>query len=244
MLPILYAWGGTIIYSYPLFIGLSWGVAYRLCESRRPQNVPNHYFTRWFLGVFLSSWIGAKLLFLATQDQFAVSDLARAANFWLGGGFVFLGGFFGGLFFTVLYGLLNTDLNWKKMQFTIVPLLWAHAIGRIGCLLAGCCFGTSTDLPWAIHLHGSSRHPVQLYEALALIGLTQLLRHRERLQQAYLVQYLIGYGAIRWSLEWLRGDEIRGLMLGMSTSQWVAIGMIIMGMILYFRGLRRDQLAG
>lgn len=238
MWPVLLQWDGAVIYSYPLFIGLAWGLGYRLCENHLPVSIPPRSFAVWFMGLFLASWIGAKLLFLVSQNQFAVVDLALASNFWLGGGFVFLGGFLGGLLYTLLVGQLCVRFHHSKMQFTIIPLLWSHAIGRVGCLLAGCCFGVETDVPWAIHLHGADRHPVQVYEAVSLIGLAYLLS-RKKGQAQFLSYYLLGYGAIRWSLEWLRGDEIRGGVLSMSTSQWVAVVMVCTGAIFYFQGLTK-----
>lgn len=240
MWPILVQWNGLILYSYPLFIGLAWGLGFRLCESQLPVGISSRGFALWFAGLFISSWIGAKLLFTITQDQYSVIDLVTASNFWLGGGFVFLGGFLGGLVFTFIASLANAKFSWPNMQFTIVPLLWSHAIGRLGCFLAGCCFGTETNLPWSIHLHGAARHPVQIYEAMAL-AILALALSKWRFHQRFLMAYLLGYGALRWSLEWLRADEVRGVAWAMSTSQWVALGMIVLGLSLYFQSLRHKN---
>lgn len=231
MWPLLLDWQGTQIYAYPLFIGLAWGIGFRLAEARLPESVPRKHFVFWMLGLFISSWIGAKVLFILTQDRWSTSELIQASNFWLGGGFVFLGGFLGGILFTLLLGLMVPSLGAQRMQFTLVPLLWAHVIGRIGCFLAGCCYGIESSLPWSIHMHGLDRHPVQLYEALGLAGLALLLQ--KKWSQGLLINYLLGYGLLRWSLEWYRGDELRGLAGGQSSSQWVSIGMIILGLIMF-----------
>jgi phosphatidylglycerol:prolipoprotein diacylglycerol transferase len=231
MWPLLLDWQGTQIYAYPLFIGLAWGIGFRLAEARLPASIPLKHFVFWMLGLFISSWIGAKVLFILTQDRWATGELIQASNFWLGGGFVFLGGFLGGAIFTLVLGLIIPNLGAQRMQFTLVPLLWAHVIGRIGCLLAGCCYGTESSLPWSIHMHGLNRHPVQIYEALGLAGLALLLE--KKWSQRLLINYLIGYGLLRWSLEWFRGDELRGLAGGQSSSQWVSIGMIFLGLIAF-----------
>lgn len=224
-------------------MGLAWGLGYRLSEADLPRDVSHRQFVLWFLGLFISSWVGAKFLFALTQDQYAVVDLATASNFWLGGGFVFLGGFMGGLLFTTLVGVRWPALRPFRMQFTIIPLLWGHAIGRIGCFMAGCCYGKESDLIWAIHLHGKDRHPVQAYEALALGTLAWGLT-RWRKNRLFLPLYLIGYGLVRWSLEWLRDDEIRGGWGFMSTSQWVSLVMLLLGLSLYFRNLYGSALKG
>jgi phosphatidylglycerol:prolipoprotein diacylglycerol transferase len=183
----------------------------------------------WMLGLFLCSWIGAKVLFIFTQDRWAMGDLAQAGNFWLGGGFVFLGGLLGGGLFTLIVGSVWKHLSFKKMDFTIAPLLWGHALGRVGCFLAGCCFGQQTTVPWAIHLHGYSRHPTQLYEAVALALLAYLIQSK-RFKSYQAQGYLVSYGLIRWVIENYRGDELRGSWAGQSTSQWISLVLMVTGL--------------
>lgn len=243
MWPIVFQWHEITLYSYPLFIGLAWGLGFRLSESDLPNSIKHRDFIFWFIGLFVCSWIGAKLLFLFTQNQFNISELSVASNFWLGGGFVYLGGLLGGLLFTFVIGGIIPSLRLRNMQFTIIPLLWAHAIGRVGCFLAGCCYGTETNLPWAIHLHGLERHPVQIYEAFSLGLFAFYLMKLKKDHTHFLSLYMVGYGFIRWVLEWFRGDEIRGFTFNMSTSQWVSIGLIILGLINYYQTLRLQKTA-
>jgi len=228
MWPILFEWNGSLVYSYPFFIGLSWGLGFRLAEAQLPRELPQRYFMWWMVGLFLFSWVGAKLLFIFTQDRWSMSELASASNFWLGGGFVFLGGLLGGGCFTLLASRTWSFLSLERMQFVIAPLLWGHALGRVGCFLAGCCFGKESDVPWAITMHGHARHPTQLYEALALAVLAYLVQRR--CFKSYQTQgYLISYGIVRWIIENFRGDELRGAWGAQSTSQWIALGMITAG---------------
>lgn len=229
MWPVLLDWQGTVIYSYPLFIGLSWGLGYRLAEARLPRDLSRAQFSFWMLGLFIASWIGAKVLFMMTQDRWATGDLLRASNFWLGGGFVFLGGLIGGALYTWLVGLMLPRFHSRKMNFLLVPLLWAHAVGRVGCFLAGCCYGIESHLPWALEMHGAHRHPTQLYEATGLAVLALVLRRREA-HPLLLPWYLVSYGVLRWFVECFRGDELRGGFAGQSTSQWVALLMLMAGL--------------
>lgn len=238
MWPIVFQWHEITLYSYPLFIGLAWGVGFRLSEAHLPPTIKHKEFVIWFVGVFLCSWVGAKILFLLTQNQYRISELSVASNFWLGGGFVYLGGLIGGLIFSISIGLVLPVLTIDRMQFTIIPLLWSHAIGRVGCFLAGCCYGKASNLPWSIHLHGLDRHPVQLYEAASLSLLALLLTKIKNENVNFLSLYMIGYGLVRWCIEWLRGDEVRGISYNMSTSQWVSLGLLTIGAIRYFRTLR------
>lgn len=231
MLPLLLDFNGLQIFSYPLFIGLAWGLAFRLAEAELPSGIRPRSFIVWSLGLFLATWVGAKVFFIFTQDRWTTTELVEASNFWLGGGFVFLGGFIAGAIYTLIVGLVLPQFSHREMQFTLVPLLWGHAVGRIGCFLAGCCYGRETDLPWAIHLHGLDRHPVQLYEAVSLAALAWILSHIKRTK--LLPAYLLAYGGLRWCLEWFRGDELRGSLGGQSSSQWVSLFMVAIGLILY-----------
>jgi phosphatidylglycerol:prolipoprotein diacylglycerol transferase len=122
--------------------------------------------------------------------------------------------------------------------FTALPL--AHAVGRLGCFLAGCCYGAAHDLPWAVtytdpaaaDLNGTPLgrplHPTQLYEALLELGnfavVTWVWRRAPR-SWAPVATWLGLYGAERFALEFLRGDP-RGAWLGLSTSQWLALAML------------------
>lgn len=228
MWPKLIELGHITLYSYPLFIGVSWGVAFRLSESRIPANFSKTDFYFWIIGLFFFSWIGAKMLFVMTQNYYESTLLMASSNFWLGGGFVYLGGFIGGGIFSFLFTKLK-KMSGDSLNFAIVPLLWGHSIGRVGCFLAGCCFGTETSIPWSIHLHQAQRHPVQLYESISLAFLAWLMN---RFSKQHLIHYLAGYGVIRFVLEFYRADEIRGIFLGLSTSQLISLSMIAASMVL------------
>lgn len=90
-----------------------------------------------------------------------------------------------------------------------IALPVGHAIGRLGCLWNGCCYGAATDVPWAVVQHGAPRHPAQLYEALgnlALAGLLFAWRERTRAPGQLFRLYLVGYATLRFALDPLRGD--------------------------------------
>jgi prolipoprotein diacylglyceryltransferase len=88
-----------------------------------------------------------------------------------------------------------------------VPL--SLGVGRIACLLGGCCYGTASQVAWAVHLAGSSRHPVQLYEAaldVALAAMIYRVREQPRREGDLFKLSLLGYAAIRVVLDPFRGD--------------------------------------
>ena len=90
----------------------------------------------------------------------------------------------------------------------LVPAgLLALAIGRLGCFLAGCCYGRPTALPWGVvfpALGPPARHPLQLYSAAGDLLLVLLLPRRGRLSGAVARRGCIGFGCLRAALETLR----------------------------------------
>jgi phosphatidylglycerol:prolipoprotein diacylglycerol transferase len=119
-------------------------------------------------------------------------------------------------------------LRWTERA--LPGLLLALAIGRIGCLLGGCCYGTPSALPWSVRYEDPlapaavlevARHPVPLYEALSALGLAAaLLTVRRGTPVQRVGASLFGYAGTRALLELLRGDEVRGVWAsGISTAQ-------------------------
>lgn len=121
---------------------------------------------------------------------------------------------------------------------SVPALAFAHAIGRVGCLFAGCCHGLQSHAPWAVVsrevLPGAGtwtiaadavpRHPVQLYEAAFLVLLGCLFVRwppRDAGSGRAMTAYLGLYAAFRIVIECLRGDLVRGVFLdgAVSTSQ-------------------------
>jgi phosphatidylglycerol---prolipoprotein diacylglyceryl transferase len=235
MLPILYQSPEFILYSYPLFMGLGWGIAYQLFFAKLPAAMANHKGQLLFWGIFVFAWLGAKFLFYLTTPQQLSSQLLLQASFWTGGGFVFYGGLIGGALYLLFFHAFIQPLN-SQMVWSLLPALTiGHAIGRVGCLLAGCCFGAPTDWGWAIHLHQEWRHPTQLLEALALAALGIYLLVSRQQKWWLITHYLILYGLLRLLIEGLRGDAIRGQWGPLTPSQWISLALVLIGLSMWTR---------
>jgi len=112
-----------------------------------------------------------------------------------------------------------------------LPLALALAVGRWGCFCNGCCYGTPTDLPWAVSFampDGSVRlcHPTQAYESLFHLTMAFVLAAlmRRRLLERHLLQfYLIAYGAYRFLTEFIRPEP--AWWLGLTFYQWAALAL-------------------
>ena len=227
MWPTLIKNSSFLIYSYPLFMGLAWGIGYNLSKSLIQREVGNLKGVEMlFWGNFICSWIGAKLFFLLFSSGEKIIEHATMSSFWMGGGFVFYGGLIVGLIYTLVYSLILKKFEFRNLYLFVPSIAIGHATGRVGCLMAGCCYGIEADLPWSVHLHDALRHPVQLYEAIMLLilGFTTYKLIKSKKHKIFPI-YLIGYSLIRFILEFFRGDSIRGRhLLNLSTSQYIAIG--------------------
>lgn len=215
---------GTSIFSYPLMMGMAWGASINLVLYYNRKLALNFKQIKLLIVLqFILGWIGAKSLFLLsiTTSQ----PLNSSLSFWLGGGFVFYGGLIAASLVSFIFFYLK-KIPWSYANIFIPALALGHGIGRIGCFLAGCCYGTYCELPWAIKLHGIERHPVQLYEALSLFVIFYFLNRRvlARRTQNLWAWYFLAYPLLRFILEFFRGDSIRGIFaFGLSTSQWISL---------------------
>jgi len=144
-------------------------------------------------------------------------------------------------------------LNFSALQLLDRAVPWvalAQAIGRIGCLLGGCCYGAASRAPWALRYPAPDvlgeavvRSPVPLFEALALVGLACLfgrmpapLARRLSAPGARAASYLALYALVRLLLEPLRADAVRGVYLGgwVSTAQLLAV-LVLAGALGFLR---------
>ncbi len=244
MLPILFQSNGIVLYSYPLFMGLGWGVAYQILFELLPAHFTKLRAQILFWGLFAFSWLGAKIFFLYTIPDQLSSTLMQETSFWLGGGFVFYGGFLGGLLFLAILKGLKFPVT-KEIVWSLVPALTlGHAVGRFGCFLAGCCYGNETDFFWGIHLHGANRHPTQLLEFFFLLVLGLFLLKSKQSKKNLISIYLVSYGVIRLFIENLRGDLIRGMWGPFTPSQWISVVLILAGAGVFFQvfnGLKQKE---
>ena len=176
-------------------------------------------------------------------------DCLSWAKFWAPG-YTYYGGFV--VATTVAWFLLKRDRFpfWKAADMAGFAVPLGLTFGRMGCLMAGCCFGATCKVPWAIsfpwrsgasesqhkaHLLASARmwslpvHPTQIYESaasLAIAAACLLWAHpRKRYDGQVFVVFLVLYATARFVLEFLRRDD-RGGLLGLSTSQLLSVALI------------------
>jgi phosphatidylglycerol:prolipoprotein diacylglycerol transferase len=176
------------------------------------------------LGAFIGAMLGAKLPFALSDWHDLISGRA-----WFADGKTILSGLAGG-YLGVVVAKWSLGVHTRTGDSFAVPVDASIAVGRLGCFVAGCCYGIPTKLPWGVVFpeHGGlPRHPTQLYEsafhAFAALGLYQLQR-RERFRGNLFKLYIIAYAAFRFGTEFIR-DEPR-LWLDLTGYQWSALALI------------------
>jgi len=196
----------------------------------------------------LAGLLGAKILMLifdwGQRDKPPIFSLAtlQAAGVWQGG-------FVLALIVAIFYMRQNRLAPLATFDVFAPGVALGHAIGRIGCFAAGCCWGTECSLPWAVTFHnldaneltgvplGVPLHPAQIYEMLAELGLFVLLYWLIRRPHApgrIMGAYLLLSSISRFSIEFVRFHE-QGLHYGLSWTQWISIGLAIVGVFLLAR---------
>ena len=197
-----------------------------------------------FLGMKILYWIVTPDVFkTAFQNGFFQGILSLLME-----GMVFYGGLIGGII-----GLLLVARKKKKNFFEFADLMApcfcvAHAFGRVGCLLTGCCYGLAAgetsqfglctyDGTCAVrYLDGTMRLPVPLMEAIFLLVLCAvlvLIFRKEKTVGTTTGWYLILYAIWRFGIELFRGDvEERGHLGALFTSQWISIAILAAGILI------------
>jgi len=236
------------MYGLMIMIGAVLAVAFAMRRAKQTTISPDdvlYSITYTALGVIL----GAKLLYvIVSWNQLSGNwsyyfSSFKAFREFLGYGFVFYGGLLGGLAVFIPY-CIKKKLNLGEMINCVVPSIpLIHSIGRIGCFCAGCCYGIPMDPPWGVYFrstlapHGVALFPVQLLEAalnLILFCILYTYARKPRKPGKVLGYYLVAYGIERFFLEFLRGDLERGMVFGISTSQFISLILIPVGLILAF----------
>lgn len=235
--------GPFTVYGYGLMIGIGVIAAYLTAEMRaKKQGLDNG--ERVFSLVIwcvIGGILGAKLLYLITQYREILADPAEIFRDFADG-FVVYGGIFGGILAGWLYCRILKLPFLKYFDLVMPSIALAQGFGRIGCFLAGCCYGqptqscigiTFTDSAYAPN--GVALIPTQLISsALDFLhfGLLLFLARRCKADGQLAGFYLIFYSAGRFVLEFFRGDLVRGSVGALSTSQFISIFTFFAGIIM------------
>ena len=248
MHPKLISIGSFYIPTYGVLVALGFlaGLAITVRLARR-VGLASEKVTNLAVYCAIAGIFGAKLfmfLFDAREylshpaEIFSLESL-RAAG-------VFHGGFLAALVVAALYIRRQRLPLWPTMDVFAPGISLGHAIGRLGCFAAGCCWGKACSLPWGVYFHSDEAapvplntplHPVQLYESAAnliIFGILYRRFQRPHSPGGVIGLYLVLYSTARFLIEFFREHE-QSLIGPFSITQWLAIGFCAMGVVILFR---------
>ena len=251
MLPYINIFGYNIAtYGLIIFIGIFIGAIISIFYFTKFFNIKKEDVFYCILYAVIGVGIGAKLLYIITNIPFLIEnyqtlDLYDTFLQMLKGGFVFYGGLLGGILGVFIYSK-QFKISFKELLLILLPVVpLIHSIGRIGCLCAGCCYGMEYHGFGAITFHDSllapndvPLFPMQIVEAICnfIIFIVLLVTYKKFLGTYKTVGlYLVLYSIVRFTLEFFRGDLIRGIYFSLSTSQWISIVLFIIGIAIFVR---------
>ncbi len=248
MYPILFKLGPITIYTYGVFIFLGVAAGYFVCRrAAKEEGVPEKIFSNIFFWALIFGFLGARAFYILVEWR-------RFLNNPLGvifsrSGFVFYGGLISGIL-TVFILTKKYKISFlKSADIAALGIPLGHALGRIGCFYYGCCYGAVTTSGLGVlfppeapaGLFGMPVIPTQLISATFLFFIFWLLLFlgkKQRFRGQILLSYCIGYGIFRFIIEFYRADP-RGEIFSLSTSQFMALGVIIISIFFFFRWRRR-----
>ena len=177
-------------------------------QASREGINPSAVFDLVFL-VFVSGVVGARLFFVVMNLQYYLNSPLEIIMF-QHGGLAWFGGLILGSVAAVLYLRIKRLPFYRTLDLLVPYVALAQAIGRVGCLLNGCCYGKESVFGFYFPLHQAVLMPTQLYSSLALIVIYVVLRimqdHRHKAGQI-LCAYLGLYSAKRFIMEFFRADN-------------------------------------
>jgi len=229
MHPVLIRVGPFTLYAYGVMVAAGFGIVAYLAGRR----AASFGFTRseiidLSILMLVAGLFGARVAYVAMHSAYYVQ---RPFEILLlhHGGLVFYGGFLAAVTAAVIYTRVRRVSFWKIADLFSPFIALAHAVGRIGCFLNGCCYGAAVScfFPLAVFFPGDTvyRHPVQVYSSVGLIGLFLFLRWRQdrrRFDGEVFLLYCVLYSLLRFLVEFLRGDNPL-FMIGLTFSQAVSL---------------------
>lgn len=238
---ILFKFFGISIYGYGTMIAIGILAALLLLNYRaKKQGYDEESILNMAIIAIVGGVLGGKLLYIITDIKSIIEEPAILKDF--GTGFVIYGAIIGGVIGVYIY---SRKKHWKLLNIfdLVIPsVALAQAFGRIGCFLAGCCYGRITSSPLGVRFKEGAQAPIdvcllptQIYSSLLdfLLALFLLWYSRKERQQGRVFSiYLMLYSVGRFAVEFLRGD-LRGSVGPLSTSQFISIFAFILGIVIY-----------
>ncbi len=251
MHPTLFELGPVTVYTYGVLLAGAYLLGLKFAMVRgRQRGLDESLVMDLGIYIIISALIGAKLMLLLVDFRHFTQNPAELVGLLRSGGV-----FYGGLILSVVVALWYLRRHrlpmWTTCDAFAPGIALGHVVGRLGCLMAGCCYGRPTDVPWAVVFTNTEAaanvgtpldvplHPTQLYEAGAELLILGLLLQTESRGRTFPGRtfwgYILLYGISRFIIEFYRGDD-RGMVLDLvSTSQFISLALIPLAIVMLIR---------
>lgn len=234
MNPIIAKIGPITVYSYGLMVALGFGIAIFLAQKSAPGlNINKDKVVDFGIFILLGGLLGARIAYVITNLRYYMASPMEIFDL-TKGGLIWYGGFLGGLIVGLVFVKKNSINFWDGADLFAPFMALAQSIGRIGCFLNGCCYGSIAPayFPLGVAFPNEPflRHPVQLYESFLLLLLFFALRQWQRYRRfkgEIFLGYAFLYSISRFFLEFLRADNPKGL-AGLTMAQAASIVIMIL----------------
>ncbi|WP_457551154.1 prolipoprotein diacylglyceryl transferase [Desulfobacula sp.] len=247
MHPILFHIGSFNLYTYGLFVALGFMTALWVSQKNaQPHGISAQVISDIFFVILISALLGARLLYVLINFDSYKENWLDIFKIW-NGGLVFFGGFIGAVVTAFIYLTMKNLKIWNTADILAPGIALGHAVGRLGCFFAGCCYGKACDLPIAIKFTNPDSlaplniylHPTQIYSVfsnLTLFFILLWLQKRKKFDGMVFLIYIMLYSLFRFIVEFFRGD-FRGNFIFdfISLSQGIGLIVFLMAFVLLIK---------
>jgi phosphatidylglycerol:prolipoprotein diacylglycerol transferase len=238
MWPILFKWGPVTLHTYGALVALGFFLGYyRALFLARRRGISDDVMADFAWIALVAGLAGARVLYVLFNLGYYRGAPLDVLKVWQGG-LVWYGGLIAGAAASAAW------FRHKKISVALAAdvcapgLALGHALGRLGCFFAGCCYGRACALPWAVTFRNPDSlapqnaplHPSQLYESglnlLLFLLLDKLARSEGRLRPGrglLAMLYAGSYSVIRFLVEFTRGDDRGPVFASLTSTQWISV---------------------
>ena len=237
MFPEICHLGSFTIYSYGLMLVLAFfACSYLSSLQARKEQMDGEQIFNLFFFIFISGVIGSRVFYVLMNISFYLHNPLEIIML-QHGGMAWFGGLIFGSAAAVLF-IKRHKMNLLKTLDLVVPFIaLGQAIGRIGCLLNGCCYGRESAFGLYFKVFDKTLIPTQLYSSLLLLLIFIILRFkqdRKHLPGEILCSYLFLYSLKRFFIEFLRNDSPR-MFYGLTIFQVLSLIVFIVSLGIFIR---------
>ncbi len=255
MHPVLFELGSFTVYTYGFLIavGAALGFTYMARQAKKEFGMSFDQANTLFILLIVAGVVGGKFFMIFEDPGYYLSHPGKLIA---GSGFVFYGSLLFCIPTMLVYFRISKLPTPGMLDIMAIVTCIVHAFGRLGCFMAGCCYGLPTD-SWlgviftdptcsARPLH-TPLHPTQLYESIFLFTLMTglfILKSRKKFDSQVFLVYLMVYALGRSVIEVFRGDLARGFVVEgiLSNSQFISLLVIATALYFYVKLSRKAKL--